>query len=163
MKCSFKIKIAALLALLLFPLASFASSSENGQGDWQDKIRSEKIAFLTAELDLTPSEAEKFWPEYNAVQNDRNSKMEDLFKAYKALRDASRVQKSEGEYEALLAAYIKAEAETHSHEKEYVERFRKVLPAQKVAKLIIAEEKFRRNQIKRLRRPPTPKHEGDER
>ena len=30
-----------------------------------DKMRAEKVAYLTAAMDLTPAEAEKLWPVYN--------------------------------------------------------------------------------------------------
>ncbi len=31
----------------------------------KDKFRADKVAFLTTRMDLTPAEAEKFWPVYN--------------------------------------------------------------------------------------------------
>ncbi len=152
MSSNLRLTVATVLSMILCTVGSFAQNNHKGGQDWQEKIRSEKIAFLTSEMDLTPAEAEKFWPEYNEVQKDRNAKMEELFKNYRALVGSLKSNKSESEYDALLQAYLKAEAETHTHEKEYVERFRKILPAEKVVKLYVAEEKFRRDQIHRLRR-----------
>ncbi|NLB26432.1 MAG: hypothetical protein GX820_07040, partial [Bacteroidales bacterium] len=36
-----------------------------------EKYRSEKVAFLTSKLDLNSSEAEKFWPIYNQLEQER--------------------------------------------------------------------------------------------
>src|SRR4051812_42751159 len=35
-----------------------------------EKLESMKIGFFTQRLDLTPEEAKKFWPVYNAFQDD---------------------------------------------------------------------------------------------
>src|ERR1035437_4885758 len=37
----------------------------------KEKMESMKIAFLTQKLDLTPDEAQKFWPVYNEFQKKR--------------------------------------------------------------------------------------------
>lgn len=54
-----KTYIPILLLLIAFSLSGF-SQSERGQ-----KIKAMKTAFITQELNLTPAEAEKFWPVYN--------------------------------------------------------------------------------------------------
>ena len=41
-----------------------AKAADAGE-DWKEKIQSEKIAFLTTEIGLTPEEAQAFWPVYN--------------------------------------------------------------------------------------------------
>lgn len=51
--------IPALFLLIAFSYSGFAQS-ERGQ-----KIKAMKTAFITQELNLTPTEAEKFWPVYN--------------------------------------------------------------------------------------------------
>lgn len=122
--------------------------------DWATKVRSEKIAFLTAEMDLSPQDAEVFWPVYNVVEKERRSLMEDLFRSYKTLKTALDAGKTGKEVEDLLQAYLKADQESHSAEQRFSQQFLNVLPVEKVAKLYIAEEKFRREQIHRLNRKP---------
>lgn len=65
--------------LLLFTFAAFvfaqktASAQEkNNHKDRWEKYKSEKVAFITTKLDLTPQEAEKFWPVYNALEKERS-------------------------------------------------------------------------------------------
>ena len=38
-----------------------------------EKIQSLKIAFITQKLQLTPDEAQKFWPVYNQYDNEIHS------------------------------------------------------------------------------------------
>ena len=55
-----------------------------------------------------------------------------------------------GNTAALLDDYLKAREKTAALERSSVERFKKVLPIEKVAKLSLAEEKFRHRQIGQL-------------
>ena len=56
-----KIMIIAA-ALVLGAVDAFANNE--AKEDWKEKIQSEKIAFLTLEIGLTPQEAQVFWPVY---------------------------------------------------------------------------------------------------
>ena len=59
---SLKIFAAALAAFALLSITNVdAQSKKEG---WQDKVKSEKIGFITVELNLTPEEAQVFWPVY---------------------------------------------------------------------------------------------------
>ena len=58
-------RIAIIAASLLICLAGYAQNEAKCKEDWKQKMMSEKIAFLTMELNLTPEEAQVFWPVYN--------------------------------------------------------------------------------------------------
>ena len=118
------------------------------RGDWQEKVRAERVAFLTTELDLTEAEAQAFWPVYNTVQDERRDAFKAARQAAKALSKA--LKSGEGDTAALLEDYLKAQEATSALERTAVERFKKVLPIEKVAKLTLAEEKFRHRQIGQL-------------
>ena len=136
------------LALLVALTASAQEKSEKKGANWQDKVRAERVAFLTTELDLSEAEAQDFWPVYNAVQKERRDAFKAVHSAAKALSNA--LKKGEGDTAALLEAYLKAHEQTTALERSSVERFKKVLPIEKVAKLSLAEEKFRHRQIGQL-------------
>ena len=36
----------------------------------EEKLKAQKIAFITQKLDLTPDESAKFWPLYNQMESD---------------------------------------------------------------------------------------------
>ncbi len=52
-----------------------SEQSEEERDAFKQKIRSHKIAFFTEKLALTPAEAEKFWPIYNAYFDSRDELM----------------------------------------------------------------------------------------
>jgi len=72
---------------ILFLLLSFnfyAQSDKDKFKEKREQIKAMKVAFLTTELDLTSSEAEKFWPLYNTYDDKqfelRHQKMKEYYK-----------------------------------------------------------------------------------
>lgn len=110
----------------------------------------EKIAFLTTELDLSTKEAQEFWPVYNEYMKEIENAQKAIYVNYKALNEAIKEAKPEKEVAECLDKYLKALEDKAELTTESVKKFRKVLSEEKVAKLYLAEEKFRRNQITRL-------------
>lgn len=127
-----------------------ASAHKNCNLDWKQKMMSEKIAFLTAEMDLTPEEAQAFWPVYNEVNKRSDEAMHKVFGTFKALEQALNEGKSEKEVQKLLDEYLKALDMQKEANKEAADKYKKVLPAEKVARLYVGEERFRRQHIRRL-------------
>lgn len=127
-----------------------ASAHKNCNQDWKQKMMSEKIAFLTAEMDLTPEEAQAFWPVYNEVNKRSDEAMHKVFGTFKALEQALNEGKSEKEVQKLLDEYLKALDMQKEANKDAADKYKKVLPAEKVARLYVGEERFRRQHIRRL-------------
>ena len=144
-------------ALLAFSVSAFGQGNVQGNmGDfakqWQERLESEKIAFLTNEMSLTPKEAQTFWPVYNQAQKEQRTAIENSMKTYMELDKALRDGKTGKEVSDLLDRYTKA-IDAQNSASKYVKEYLKILPAEKVAKLFIGEEKFRQSQIQRLRQP----------
>lgn len=141
-----------LMVLLSMTLLTGVSTSASAQKDasWREKIMSEKIAFFSAEMNLTPKEAQDFWPIYNAYCKEEDEAQRKIMRTFKELSEAINSEKSPKEISVLLDRYLNAREAKRNLSTNAAERFKKVLPAEKVAKLYIAEEKFRRNQIHRL-------------
>lgn len=145
-------KVISVLCLVALTCATaFAQQKgedkrkDEGNG-WRERVRAAQVAFLTSELDLSEAEAQSFWPVYNEVQKQRREAFEAQQKAFKALQegiDGKDVSK-------LLSDYMAASKKVDAIDENAVERYKKVLPMKKVAKLILAEEKFRHQQIGRL-------------
>ena len=98
------------LALLVALTASAQEKSEKKGANWQDKVRAERVGFLTTELDLSEAEAQAFWPVYNALQQERRDAFKAVRSATKALSEA--LKKGEGDTAALLDDYLKAREKT---------------------------------------------------
>lgn len=115
-----------------------------------EKYRTEKVSFLTTRLDLTPAEAEKFWPIYNEMEKER-------WEAQKSRRNlenkVSEAEESLSENEIInltrdFAGSMQKEGALMS---SYNERLLKVLPPKKVLNLYKTENEFRMHMIKKYR------------
>jgi Spy/CpxP family protein refolding chaperone len=137
--------LSFIIAMLAGAMTSHAA--ENWQNDWKQKMLSEKVAFLTIELGITPEEAQVFWPVYNEVNKERDEAMHKVFKTYRELEEAVQAGK---ETSKLLDAYLDALDDQREVEKKAADKYRKVLSEEKLAKLYIGEEKFRRQHIRKL-------------
>ncbi|MBE6216282.1 MAG: hypothetical protein E7123_08675 [Bacteroidales bacterium] len=140
--------ILAVLALLSFSNIQ----AQPKKGGWQEKMMSEKIAFITMELQLTPEEAQVFWPVYNQIAQEKKETQKAMMTAFRAMKKAlAEGTASDKEINALLDTYLAARQIHKESGKGDVDKYRKVLPAQKVAKLYVAEENFRRQHIRNFK------------
>ena len=150
-----------LNTFIAFALMLVAAAGAQAQGkfdpNWKEKLMSEKIAFLTMELDLTPEEAQALWPVYNVVRKDLDQAIHEVMMSHKQLSEAVDANKSKKEISAILDKFVQAKDRQDKIEQESIESYKAVLPVEKVAKLIVAEEKFRRQYIHKLKQKPEMK------
>ena len=132
--------ISILCVLALVGGTAFAQKHQ-----WREKVRAEQVSFLSSELELSEAEAQAFWPVYNDIQSQRREAFKASGEAFKALKEAQGK-----DVENLLDAYLAAKKKAESVDEQALARYKKVLPIEKVAKLVVAEEKFRHRQIGRL-------------
>lgn len=142
--------VQTIVIACAFAIYCSADASAQKNHNWREKIMCEKIAFLTTELDLSTKEAQEFWPVYNEYMKEIENAQKNIYVNYKALNEAIKEAKPEKEVAECLDKYLKAQEDKAELTTESVKKFRKVLSEEKVAKLYLAEEKFRRNQITRL-------------
>jgi hypothetical protein len=83
--------IAAIMALF-FLSSSFDCNCQNKE-EWKQKMMSEKIAFLTSEMGITPEEGQVFWPVYNQLDKEKDEAMHKLFHCYRKLSEAFEVRR----------------------------------------------------------------------
>ncbi|HRI23499.1 MAG TPA: hypothetical protein PLZ45_02430 [Ferruginibacter sp.] len=70
-------KYLLILTLFLGGL-SFAKAQEGDEGKKVQDIKALYVAYVTKQLDLTPDEAQKFWPVHTQFENDIKSVNKDL-------------------------------------------------------------------------------------
>ena len=171
-------KLIALFVAAAFVLSAFAQApakpgkNADFRKQQQERLQAEKVAYLTAQLDLTAEEAQVFWPVYNKAQAEQKEAGNAAAEKMKALREAIDAGASDAEVGKLLKEYTKARAERKDVMASYGDQFIKAVGAVKAAKLYVAEEGFRKQQIHRLgghdgKRPggprpggPRPQHSG---
>jgi hypothetical protein len=120
----------------------------------KEEIMSQKVAFFTQELQLTPQEAEAFWPVYNSGWEKMHNARKEVGRSLKTLNDAIKSEKSEKEINGLMEQYFKACENEVNMQKELYNNLLKVVPTNKAAKVFISEERFRVMLIKRLKKRP---------
>ena len=116
-------KYLLILLLIIGGLSQIKAQDGNGE-----KIQSLKIAFITQKLQLTPDEAQKFWPVYNQYDDEIRS-----------------IQLNDKNGPAL-----ENEEKLLNIRKKYLASFEKVIGPQKVNRLFNAERDFRDILIRRL-------------
>jgi len=115
----------------------------------QERIQALKIAFITDKLELSKSEAEKFWPVYNAIEG----KKDQLRKEAKTLRkDLDFDTLSEAEANKLVTDMLGLENRKHNLQVKQVNDLLKVIPAKKIILLRVVEEQFKKQMLEELKK-----------
>lgn len=131
-----RLYLAALFLLILT-----ASHAQPG-GDARMRVESQRIAFITQRLSLTPAEAEKFWPVYNAHRD-----------ALKALRDDFERPNvdnlTDEEASKLIDRHLTQEQKRLDLKKQLIAQLRGVIPVRKIVMLHVAENAFNRELLRK--------------
>ena len=142
--------------ILIGSLSAYAQTSEGGPANRKKQIEARKIAYITSELELTPEEAQVFWPVYNQYQAERK----ELRKKHKELRgpkskegEAKKMldSMSDKELEAMMDNMIAHDQAGLDLKKKYMAKYKEVLPIKKVAKLYRAEKRFKERLMRDIR------------
>ncbi|MFO7999712.1 MAG: hypothetical protein R6U46_00605 [Marinilabilia sp.] len=128
----------------------FAQHDDEGKKNRIERLKSQKVAFLTEKIDLTSSEAQEFWPIYNefsdkmeSLHHNMKNNIKDLHKSLDSL--------SSSEKEAAIDRHVEYDLEKARLEKEYHQKFKEVLSIDKVIKLYEAEHEFKKKMLKLIR------------
>ncbi len=132
--------------LILFLIVSLTGYSQRG-----DKIRAYKTAYITEKVELTPSEAEKFWPVYNKFDEQlseiHRKERREIFDTVKGDLDAL----SEEEAQALVKSIRELKQKEQQIHEALLNELLQILPAKKILKLKQAEEEFKRSLLNKFK------------
>lgn len=141
--------IIGLCFTLLLSNNVFAQKKGDHSERWE-KYKAEKIAFLTSNLDLTPKEAQKFWPVYNQMEKERSEAQMNRRELEQKVRDAAETL-SDKEIIALTREFASNMEEEGALTAKYNEEYLKILPPKKVLQLYKAEGEFRMHMFNKYR------------
>ena len=133
------------LIILLFVFLTNFSFSQNESKN--DKVEAMKIAFLTNKLNLTAKEAQLFWPLYN----EYSQKMDVLRIAKKSEYDEIKSKNStptDKEIESYMEEVFLTKQKELDLQKEYYNKYVKILPVKKVAQLYRSENQFKKELLR---------------
>lgn len=113
------------------------------------EIKAQRTAFLTQRLDLSPAEAEKFWPVFNQYDKEQEVVRKELREMHRGMRKDTEV--SEAEAAAAIDKELAARQKELDIRKKYAAEFKRTIGAVKTMRLGKAERDFNRELLKRLR------------
>ncbi len=150
-----------LFILSFMSIAAICSYAQPGGDEMRDlernpelrkKIESYRTAFYTEHLELSPTEAQSFWP----VFQEMNQRMRELKKQYKPRQNkADRANMSEVEIRAELKKHFEMKRKALTLEEEYMNKFLEILPAKKVVMLPKLDREFKKKILRELRQRRT--------
>ncbi|KJD33291.1 hypothetical protein PW52_14440 [Tamlana sedimentorum] len=138
-------KVALTILILAFTLQSFSQSK-------RDKIKALKVSFITERLELTKTEAEKFWPIYNAYDETTSKIKHTELRALKKEIKENIASLTEKKASELLDKFTKAERKLHEQEYKLSSDLKTIIPAKKVLLLQVAEEEFKKKMFDEWKR-----------
>jgi Spy/CpxP family protein refolding chaperone len=153
-----------ILLVLISLTTSLGFTQPPGGGPSEKKreqIHAQKIAFISTQLNLTTEEAQKFWPIYNQyeaeiekIRKERRGYMNELKKSAELSDDRA--------YE-LTEKIFATESKESQTRLNYLKQFAGVLGKKKAAEVFIAEEKFKRELLEKLKKEgrPAPPDRGE--
>lgn len=112
-----------------------------------ERVHALKVAFITDKTNLTSSQAEKFWPVYNSYEDDLRNVRQKYVRQYKSKTKAF----SEEDARRYVEDDLDYQADLINLKRRYKNEFLKVISAQQLADLYIAEREFRQMLIQKLR------------
>jgi hypothetical protein len=142
------------LKILLFCVGLFgiilsisAQSKEEQKKQLWEEMKAKRAAFFTQRIGLTSTEAQAFWPVYYELQGKKgelHNKMMEQFKNLATTKDGKTVFDFAQANENLIGQKFQ-EARL---EKIYFERFKTILPPEKVFKYYAAEREWANQLLK---------------
>lgn len=142
------------ILLLLIAFISMNAIAQDGPfiRKKKEQIKALKVAFITSELSLTPDEATKFWPLFNAFEDKQQEIKTQKLKGYFSRMSEDSFDKlSDKDASALLSQTESTEDELYQLKKKFVASLKGVLSPIKILKLKKAEENFNRKLLQQYR------------
>jgi Spy/CpxP family protein refolding chaperone len=129
-------------------LSAFAQQGGGDREEKSERVQAAKVAFITNRLNLSTTQAQQFWPMYNEFEEARKK----IRKQLRQLRIDNQVNTGTDEQiKADIRKFFQLRQEELELEKQYAEKFLKVLTPKQVAEYYRAEREFTKMLLKRLR------------
>ena len=146
-----------VVVLICFMSSLITGQSENNNSNQKKENReSRKIAFFTAKMNLNIEESREFWPIVNEMENELKGLRNKNAQGRIMLKDKKIEDFSDKELEDMMDAKIQMDKEKVDILLKYHEKFKKVLPIQKVAKYYQASKEFKKIQSERKKQHNNP-------
>ncbi|MCB0820789.1 MAG: sensor of ECF-type sigma factor [Bacteroidetes bacterium] len=148
-----------IIHIFLF-LSSTALLAQPGERI-RERIRAQRVAFITSRLELTPAEAEKFWPIYNQFTDEFEAVKKEMNQLRKSTNE-NLMSMSDKDIEKALEEDLANQQKITDLQRKYQKELKSAISARKIALLYKTERDFKLQLLKRMRdagQPPIPDDE----
>lgn len=145
-----KLLITVMMVGALATLAKAQQPNKPNRAEMKQKIEAARIALITERLNLSPDQAEKFWPVYNEFTSERKALREEFKPDKKALK--AKEEMTEAERKEFLKRGLELKQKELDLEKEYSGKMLNVISTEQMLSLRGAEKDFKRMLLERVQR-----------
>lgn len=138
------------LTTILFLLFSTFVFSQD-MGEKIERVKALRVAYISDRLELTPDEAQKFWPVFNQFDDKQFELNREKRKLMFKLRPENSSNLSEKESAELMAEDDRIETEIQNNKKQLVKNLQGVIPNQKILMLRQIEIEFKQKLLKQIK------------
>ena len=148
MKTSLRYVLMFIAALAAAPVLAQGKPAAAAPADnmqiLREKLKADKKLLVAANMELTEAEAKKFWPVYDAYQQELhklNDQIAMLLVGY--AKDFNAKTLTDAKASALLDRYVAIEEADLKAKRALIQKVRAVLPGLKAARYVQIENKIR--------------------
>ncbi len=113
----------------------------------REKLEAARVAFITTRLDLTPEQAQKFWPLFNGFNDLRERNLKEMFDLGRIMDD----QLSEEDAKSRIARKFELQRKMIVDEEKFVKDLSGVLTYNQIIRLNGLSREFARHIYQRRR------------
>ena len=121
-----------------------------------EEFQAKQKEFIAQHAELTEEESAAFFPLYFELQGKKH---EANRSAWKEARRVPPHERTEEECDKMIDALADVKIECAMLEKEYLAKFKKILPAKKLMRVQMAEERYQRELLRGMQQG-SQKHQG---
>lgn len=141
------------ISLLLFSVVLSAQPGPPMEGAEFEKVEAYKVKFITDKLDLSPEEAQKFWPVYN----EYTKKIKEIHQRRKDGLSRKEIKEQweeleDAELRAIALQELQNQADIAALKRAYFEKFEAAVGSRKAATFYRLELEFHRHLMEMLGR-----------
>ncbi len=163
MKIEKYIKPLLLAFAIVFSFNIFAhdcNADQNERRKWHEDFKIKKQEFLIKKLDLTPSQAEAFFPVYDELQKKKMEIQRKVRTQFKKIMDNPK-EHTDKDYFEMASAMANAKVKEAELEAEYLKKFQPLIPAKALMNLQFAELEFNKSMMQKGPGPHQPRNNKD--
>jgi len=138
-------KLIIAITFLSFFAIDLEAQNRGFRGEARQKVEEYRVQYFNRNLDLSPKEAEAFWPIYNSHQK----KQEQLRESNQGRRKIELM--SDADVEKSLIEHLESKQKLLDLEKDFFRQVKTVLPIRKVALLPKVEKQFKKDILQEMR------------